>query len=161
MTDKIADTFNWFAEAVPTSKITKRSQAVQAGVHFEEFVEMLECITIPGAEEALKTAVETLTLLANKLKKDTSAVMLVTNRKEFLDAMVDQIVTATGTAYQQGMDPVGGLGEINGSNWSKFKDGVCIFDENGKIAKNPETYYKANLTQFIGIDVTELENPPL
>lgn len=160
MSNTLQDTFNWFAEAIPQSKITKKAQSVQIGVHIEEFVEMLETIRVQDVDTQIAQAIDLLTVVADHLKKNSTSFVIM-DRKEFLDAMVDQIVTATGTGYLQGMDIVGGLGEINGSNWSKFKDGKCIFDANGKIAKNPETYYKANLTPFVGIDVTEIENPPL
>lgn len=160
MTNTLLNTINWFAEAIPQSTITKKKQAVQLGVHVEEFVEMLETIRVQGIDTQIAQAIDLLTGIADHLKKNASG-FVITNRKEFLDAMVDQIVTASGTGFLQGMDIVGGLNEINGSNYSKFKDGKAIFDANGKIAKNPDTYYKADLTNFVGIDVTELDNPPL
>lgn len=160
MTNTLKQTNDWFAEAIPQCKITKKTQAVQTGVHIEEFVEMLATIRVQGIDTQIAQAIDLLTVIADHLKKNATSFVIM-DRKEFLDAMVDQIVTATGTGYLQGMDIVGALNEINGSNWSKFKDGKAIFDANGKIAKNPETYYKANLTSFVGVDVTELENPPL
>lgn len=160
MSNTLQDTFNWFAEAIPQCKITKKAQSVQIGVHIEEFVEMLETIRVQGVDNQIAQAIDLLTVVADHLKKNSTSFVIM-DRKEFLDAMVDQIVTATGTGYLQGMDIVGGLNEINGSNYSKFANGKAIFDANGKIAKNPETYYKANLTPFVGIDVTEIENPPL
>lgn len=160
MTDTLNQTVKWFTEAIPQSTITKKKQSVQLGVHIEEFVEMLETIRVQGVDTQIAQAIDTLTVVADHLKK-TATHFVITDRKEFLDAMVDQIVTASGTGFLQGMDIVGGLAEVNSSNWSKFKDGKAIFDANGKIAKNPETYFKANLTNFVGVDVTELENPPL
>lgn len=47
-----------------------------------------------------------------------------------------------------GFDMVGALDEVNKSNWSKFKDGVPAFDENGKIAK-ADGYFKPDLAKFL------------
>ena len=47
-----------------------------------------------------------------------------------------------------GMDPVGGLAEVNESNWSKFVDGEPQFDENKKI-KNGPNYRKPDLSPFV------------
>ena len=146
----IEDTRNWFAEAVPT--VTKKSQRVQLGVHFEEFGEMLDAIECPKQAVLLAELNVKVKLLANALKQDPEATVIVKDRQELLDAMVDQIVTATGVSYMFGMDVVGGLKEINASNYSKFSNGKAIFDANGKIAKNPETYFKAELEEFAGTD---------
>lgn len=150
-------TYEWFQEAIPTP--TKSLQKVQLGVHLEEFAEMLNEMTIAGHEELIAKAKQSVETLATLLKTDKNITLTITNRKDFLDALIDQLVTLTGTAYQQGMDILGGLDEVNDSNFSKFKDGKAIFDSNGKIAKNPETYRKADLSTFVGIDATELENP--
>ncbi len=87
--------------------------------------------------------------LASRLKTMPNGVVVVEeNRLAFLDAMVDQVVTATGSAQHLGMNIAGGLDEVNRSNWSKFVDGKPIFDENGKIAKGPD-YFKADLSPFV------------
>lgn len=153
-------TLEWFKEAVPVP--TKNVQLIQTGVHFEEVAEMIEQISIPGYEEIVLRAKTSLIELATLLKTNKTITLKILDRKEFLDAIVDQMVTGTGTAYQFGMDVLGGLNEVNDSNYSKFDEsGKAIFDENGKIAKNKSTYRKAELAPFVGIDVTELENPPL
>lgn len=146
----IKDTQNWFKEAVPT--VTKKSQRVQLGVHLEEFGEMLDAIECPKQAVLLEELNAKVKLLAGALKQDPEATVIVKDRQELLDALVDQIVTATGVGYMNGMDVVGGLEEINGSNYSKFDNGKAIFDANGKIAKNPLTYFKANLEPFAGTD---------
>jgi hypothetical protein len=160
MKNVLLETVQWFNEAIPQTVINKKKQSVQLGCHIEEFIEMLEVIRVKGVDQQIAQSIDLLTIVADHLKKNANG-FVITDRKEFLDAMVDQIVTATGTGFMQGMDIVGGLECINGSNYSKFKDGKAIFDANGKIAKNQETYYKADLSPFIGIDVTTLENPPL
>jgi predicted HAD superfamily Cof-like phosphohydrolase len=143
-------TYDWFEKAVP--KITASSQKVQLGVHFEEFGEMLDAIEMPKQKELLDKVNAELKLLANALKKDPKTTVIVKDRAEFLDAMVDQQVTATGVSYMFGLNCIGGLDAVNASNFSKFKDGYAIFDANGKIAKNPETYFKADLSPFVGVD---------
>ena len=66
-----------------------------------------------------------------------------------LDSLADQIVTAVGTAHMNGMDIVGALHEVNGSNFSKFDDeGNPIFNDNKKIMKGPN-YYKPDLVKFL------------
>lgn len=145
-------TNNWFIEAVPMNKIDRRKQSVQVGVHIEEVVEMLQSFTLEGFETKRAEAIVAMHELAEIMKKNPDAIMKLRDRQEFLDACADQIVTATGSAYMQGMDIVGALNEVNKSNFSKFKDGRAIFNEFGKIAKNPETYKEPELKPFIGID---------
>jgi predicted HAD superfamily Cof-like phosphohydrolase len=153
MSNTLQDTFNWFAEAIPQSKITKKAQSVQIGVHIEEFVEMLETIRVQGVDTQIAQAIDLLTIVADHLKKNSTSFVIM-DRKEFLDAMVDQIVTATGTGYLQGMDIVGGLDMINQSNYSKFVDGKAVFDINGKISKGPN-YFKPNLLSYVGQDLAK------
>ena len=70
------------------------------------------------------------------------------SRRELLDALCDQIVTAVGVAYMLGMDIQGALNEVNRSNWSKFVDGKAVFNEQGKIAKS-ENYTPPQLVEFV------------
>lgn len=144
-------TNNWFKEAVPVSKITRQSQTVQVGCHLEEVVEMLQEFEVPGFETDVQNAKHFLHVLAEIMKKNPEAFIRVTNRKAFLDACADQLVTATGSAYMQGMNIVGALDEVNRSNYSKFVDGKAVFNEHGKIAKGPN-YTKPDLSPFVGVD---------
>lgn len=135
----------WFARAKPNP--TDRDVDIQLGAHFEEFVEMLESLKgrTGVAEVLLGEAEQAVRRLSTELKKGAISVH-ITNREEFLDACCDQIVTSTGSAKLAGMKIVEALTEVNSSNWSKFApDGTAIFDGNGKIAKNRETYRKPNL----------------
>lgn len=121
---------------------------IQLGVHSEECAEMLE--TIRGkdmfSEKLVNDAEEALKKLATALKTGMASVV-ITDRKEFLDACCDQIVTSTGCAHFAGMHIAAAVEEVNSSNWSKFdENGLPIFDANGKIAKNPATYKKPDLT---------------
>ena len=141
--DNIDMIASWINEAKPTP--TDRDVQVQLGVHFEEVTEHLE--TLKGLDEtsqvALTEAMATLRYVASGLKQDFVKVEIA-DRKEFLDACCDQIVTATGSAHLAGMSIVEAVGRVNESNWSKFVDGKPIFDENGKIAKGPN-YSKCDL----------------
>lgn len=70
------------------------------------------------------------------------------DRAELLDALCDQIVTATGIGTFFGMNVPGALSEVNRSNYSKFVDGNPIFNENQKVMKGPD-YTPPVLTPFI------------
>ena len=70
------------------------------------------------------------------------------DRVELLDALCDQIVTATGIGTFLGMNVPGALSEVNRSNYSKFVDGKPIFNENQKVMKGPD-YTPPTLTPFI------------
>lgn len=133
---------NWFQLAVPEP--TDKNRAVQIGVHFEEVCEMA----------AVCSEIELATALCNKAKfykQVENYVLPPVDRKELLDALCDQIVTAVGVAHMFGMDIEGALAEVNRSNYSKFlADGTPLFDANGKITKNPLTYTKPDLTPFVG-----------
>lgn len=146
----IKDIIEWFKAAKP--KPTTDDIAVQIGCHFEEIAEMQEAL-MRGTH--LRNHITT---YANKLKlKEQTAVRTVEfvkesqNRStELLDALCDQIVTAIGVGYMLGFDMAGALEEVNKSNWSKFKDGVPAFDENGKIAK-ADGYFKPDLAKFLKV----------
>lgn len=147
--DTICNTLLWFEAARPEP--TRKDFNVQLGVHCEEIVEMLVELSAqdPVTADLLIAARDSMHDLANRLKTMANAVVVKQeNRIDFLDAMVDQLVTATGSAQHQGMNIAGGLEEVNRSNWSKFVDGKPIFHENGKIAKGPG-YFKADLSKFV------------
>ena len=72
----------------------------------------------------------------------------VKDRKELLDSLADQIVTATGVGVFLGMNVPGALAEVNRSNYSKFEDGEPIFNENKKVMKGKD-YTPPDLTPFI------------
>lgn len=149
MINSIQKTIEWFIQAIPNPD--RKSFNVQLGVHVEEFGEMLDELS-PQDKATRQLLNETNLLvkkLAERLKTNPNAVVvLADNRQAFLDSLVDQLVTAAGTGYQQGMNIVGGLDEVNRSNYSKFVEGSPIFDENGKIMKGPD-YIKANLAPFV------------
>lgn len=146
----IQETKKWFEAAV--SAPTHENMNIQIGVHFEEFLEMLDNLAFANlAYEALADqATSALGELSNALKKGRCEAQII-NPIEHLDALTDQIVTAVGCAHMAGMDIVGALDEVNRSNFSKFEDGKPVFNEHGKIAKGRD--YKApELAGFVQAD---------
>lgn len=138
--DSITDIANWFKAAKPEP--TNKDICTQIGCHYEEVAEMSEAI---GAEcDAV--------ILADVYKRASDCeVDLYANdidHIELLDALCDQIVTATGVAYMMGFDIEGALKEVIRSNNSKMVKGKFEFDDNGKIQK-PDSYSKPDLTPFI------------
>lgn len=133
---------NWFEQAKPEP--TERDLQTQIGCHFEEVAEMYNALKKKEHLEALESIAT-----AFKQGKDTISSLNTKNaRIELLDALCDQIVTAIGVAYMMGFNIEGALKEVNDSNWSKFKDGKPIFNEQGKIMKG-ENYFKPNLEEFV------------
>jgi hypothetical protein len=112
---------------------------VQYGCHLEEIAEQLESLT--GNDEYVHSQLIKATAMLHKLSlilKSGEGTVFIQDRKEFLDAAADQIVTNVGTTYCARMNGSEALRRVNGSNWSKFdSDGQPIFDENGKIKKGP------------------------
>ena len=116
---------------------------VQLGCHLEEIVEMLNVINTTQ-NDALVRARTALNWLADCLKKGLITAD-ITDRKEFLDSLADQVVTAIGAGYCAGMKTADAVAAVNRSNYSKFdKNGYPIFNENGKVAKGPD-YAPPNL----------------
>ena len=130
----------WHKRARPEP--TEKDFDVQLGCHIEEFVEMLDSLTIRA--EGFDKAIDALEDVANGLKDGTLTVSSV-DRGELLDSLADQIVTAVGVGHCAKMDMNSAVQEVNDSNWSKFNyKGFPEFDENGKVKKG-ERYHKPNL----------------
>lgn len=143
MTNHINNTKSWFEAAVPDP--TDKNRAVQIGCHLEEVAEM-------GAALQDKDFSEMLSQTADEFKEGGTLQELfgpdhIVDRKELLDALCDQIVTAVGVAHMFGMNIEGAMAEVNRSNFSKFVDGKPMFNEHGKIAKGPN-YTPPDLTGF-------------
>lgn len=110
---------------------------VQLGCHFEEIAEMLAVINL-SQNDTLVRARSALLWLADGLKQGRIGAE-ITDRKEFLDACADQVVTAVGVAHTANMDAAEAVNRVNLSNWSKFdEEGFPIFDDHGKIKKGPK-----------------------
>ena len=131
----------WHSRARP--KPTPEDFNVQLGCHFEEIVEMMAVINTTDNSSLIR-ARSALAWLAEGLKKGTISAN-ITDRKDFLDSIADQVVTGIGVAHCAGMDGRTAVVRVNTSNWSKFDDeGQPIRDDNGKIAKGPN-YEPPNL----------------
>ena len=138
---------NWFDEAKPEP--SEKDFSVQLGVHIEEFVEMLDCLTAKDTQAglALGIAIHWLNVLSESLKANEGLIE-INDPLGFLDSLNDQVVTAVGTAKFAGYDFLGSIKEVNDSNYSKFVDGKAVFNEQGKIAKGPN-YFKPDLQPFL------------
>ena len=134
----------WFKAAKPNPSTA--DVCVQLGCHYEEISEM-SAVLYEDVEYALAD-----TAILYKIKHSEYIGVLeelsADARVELLDALCDQVVTAVGVAYMMGMDIEGALAEVNRSNWSKFKDGVPVFNEHGKIVKGVE-YTPPELSDYI------------
>lgn len=143
--DSITDIRNWFKAAKPEPTIN--DVCTQIGCHYEEIAEM----ATPLMDYGVRNTVE---VVADRYKNNSVSFNTVveylnsSNKIELLDALCDQIVTATGVAYMMRFDIESALKEVIRSNNSKMVDGNFEFDENGKIMK-PDGYSKPDLTPFI------------
>ena len=137
----------WHQRARPSPSF--KNFNVQLGCHFEEIVEMIQCLE--GADEAsgrrLFDAYEAMVVLANELKAGEIQCEVPTEfRRDMLDSIADQIVTGVGVAHCAKMNITEATRRVNTSNWSKYDhEGKPIFDKNGKITKGPN-YQPVDLT---------------
>ncbi|MDP4545883.1 nucleoside triphosphate pyrophosphohydrolase family protein [Psychrobacter faecalis] len=142
--DSITDIANWFKAAKPEP--THDDVIAQMACHFEEVDEMIDSTNIhPFTNHLYEVRRNCKQIRDNNLSSDCIS---KGDNLELLDALCDQIVTATGVAYMMGFDIEGALKEVIRSNNSKMVDGKFIFDDNGKITK-PESYSEPDLTPFI------------
>lgn len=128
----------------------EKNVRTQLGCHIEEFSEMLDQIEGKDVPEQLLLAYlnQAIKQAADYFKKSDGP-LIIKDRVEFLDAIGDQLVTATGVGNYLKMDVPGALAEINRSNFSKFgEDGKPILDENKKMMKGPN-YSKPDLKIFV------------
>jgi predicted HAD superfamily Cof-like phosphohydrolase len=148
--DSITRTLAFFEGAIPEP--TPQNVTTQMGVHFEEFVEMLQEISSDNhnTKYVIAHAINAVSMLSTHFKSNPGCAFVgEEDRQLFLDALCDQIVTATGCAHMLKMQIDGAMAEVNTSNLSKFgEDGKPIFDENKKIMKGPK-YFKPNLAPFV------------
>lgn len=152
----------WLETAFP--KPTEKDQATQIGVHLEEVAEFMEAISPYKATTILVQDVSDNFKQSPSIYQDAGGneITLPEDFKiQMLDALCDQIVTATSVAHSMGFDIVGAIKEVNASNWSKFEDGKPLYDANGKVIKGKH-YFKPNLKPFLTNDGSEsLTNDPV
>jgi predicted HAD superfamily Cof-like phosphohydrolase len=132
----------WHKRARPNP--TDKDFSTQLGCHLEEIVEMIEClrfshkngtgVEMPGKNSMIYQQVKD---FADGLKAGRISAQIA-DRKEFVDAVADQIVTGVGVGHCANMQIVKAVDIVNTSNWSKFSpEGEPYFDQNGKILKGP------------------------
>lgn len=133
----------WHQAAHPEP--TEANLRVQIGVHVEEVAEFLDSLIglNPDGETALTGARALMHMLADRIKSGEYDVA-IGNRKEALDAICDQIVTAVGVGHCAGFKTVEAISRVDESNWTKTVNGVFLRDQNGKITK-PPTYKAPNM----------------
>jgi predicted HAD superfamily Cof-like phosphohydrolase len=132
----------WHKRARPNP--TDKDFNTQLGCHLEEIVEMVEClrftykngtgVEMPGKNSMIYQQIKDFSdgLKAGRITAE------VADRKEFVDSLADQIVTAVGVGHCAGMNTTKAVDIVNTSNWSKFSpEGEPYFDQNGKILKGP------------------------
>jgi predicted HAD superfamily Cof-like phosphohydrolase len=148
MPDPLTRTADWFQTAFPTP--TSKNKHTQLGVHFEEITEMLVCLTSHdrATQAKIDVARSALHSLAEWLK-DRDNVIQIVNQVEFFDSLLDQIVTIVGVARNEQLPIVSGLEEVNKSNFSKFVDGVPIYDPVTLKVKKGPFYFPPNLAQYL------------
>ncbi|MFV0357767.1 MAG: hypothetical protein ACK5LG_22075 [Bacteroides thetaiotaomicron] len=110
---------------------------------------MLEALSSKNAnaQQLIEQASAALDNLAYFLKQNSSTVVVHANNILLLDSLCDQVVTAAGVAYDYGYQFPQAIREVNRSNFSKFVNGLPVFDENGKIKKGPD-YSPPNLVHY-------------
>jgi len=131
---------DWFKAALPEP--TEKDRSVQAGVHLEEFAEMLEAMGHTDYaskihELAMRYKNQELTLT---LDKDAEIA--------YLDALGDQVVTATANAYVRDTNGMMLLLKSINLTLVNLIDDKPVFNEQGKIAKGKD-YFKPNLEQYV------------
>lgn len=142
--DSITDIADWFKKAKPEP--TDKDRLTQIGCHYEEVSEMM--VACHGDEHLASKTVDNCARGYKNFLEEIAFSAQPHDHIELLDALCDQIVTATGVAYMMGFDIEGALKEVIRSNNSKMVDGKFEFDDNGKITK-PTSYSKPDLTPFI------------
>ncbi len=99
-----------------------------------------------GLIKAAESAMED---LANYLKAHSKTVHVYPESDvSLLDSLCDQAVTLAGVAYDYGYKFPQALREVNRSNFSKFVDGLPVFNESGKVMKGAG-YTPPNLDAYI------------
>lgn len=124
----------WHQRARPEP--TAENLNVQLGCHLEEIVEMFDALKFKHFDWSAMQ--HSLKLLADALKNGSEKAEVV-DRREMLDALADQIVTAVGVGHCADMDVPMACVRVDASNWSKYDNhGQPLFKPNGKIDKGPD-----------------------
>lgn len=145
----IQSIIRWFELAKPEP--TNQDLLKQIAFHFEEVAEMLDALKCEHTARQIKYFKNYL-LFISEYETRTAEWLDDIDRGALLDALCDQVVTATGVAVMAGMDFEPALAEVNRSNYTKFNaDGTPYIKPDGKIGKNPETYQEPQLADYVSL----------
>lgn len=149
MTEQTKDIFdsinNWFGIAKPNH--TVEDACIQTGCHYEEVAEMALALGDDFESEEISKLADEYKGLGEGFVK-TLEHLSDEDKVEDLDSICDQMVTLIGRARFMSYDLKPALEEVNESNYSKFENGVPVFNEQGKIAKGGN-FFRPDLTKFI------------
>ena len=110
---------NWFRKAVPSPE--KKNFNTQTGVHMEEVAEMMDALVGDNNESEMAMIVMRHTMHGFAAKVKSGEISLsVKDPVELLDALCDQVVTATGVAHMANLDIIPAAKQVADSNDSKF-----------------------------------------
>lgn len=148
--------YDWFKIAKPNP--LEKDLSTQLGAHFEEVCELIVALSNEIVMQQLSTSKNdlhnklvkaqiALNDLSQAFYKDTDF-SIKHERVEVLDALADQAVTLSGIAYFADMKWNDALTEVNQSNYSKFKDGKPLLNEDRKIMKGKD-YFPPKLESFV------------
>lgn len=140
----------WFDAAKRES--TKAGVTTQAGVHIEEFCEMLREMTLVSTTGVTSAAMQEVAVVLSAIADNMKAGhvhLVVHDKAAFLDSLCDQSVTVDGLAHLCGFDKNGADTAVIDANFDKFVDGVAVIKPGGKIGKR-DGWQPADLTPFIG-----------
>lgn len=142
---------DWFITAKPEP--TEKDKATQLGAHFEEVSELVAVLSSNSQNtdlqnQAAKALIELKALATLLYTSPTLPEFTKDERVSILDALADQVVTATGTATFLGLKWDKALTEVNQSNFSKFENGKPIMNTNRKIIKG-KNYREPQLRDFV------------
>lgn len=146
---------DWFRTAKPEPVIgfPDKWLPTQLGAHFEEFAELVQVFASNYLDIELQEHMNSLLIQLNSVKtylykKDKLPKLNQSERIAVLDALADQVVTATGVAYFSKFKFDEALTEVNKSNYSKFVQGKPVLNEHGKIIKGKD-YFKPELKDYV------------
>lgn len=146
---------DWFktAKPEPVMGFPNKWANTQLGAHFEEVAEMVKVFKdqdsdLDLANLAFKTHSLLVQMSQHLYESDVSINLNQEDKVELLDALSDQVVTATGVAYFSKFKFNEALSEVNKSNYSKFENGKPVLNENGKIIKGKD-YFKPELKDYV------------
>lgn len=139
---------DWFktAKPEPVMGFPDKWLPTQLGAHFEEVAEMILAMYGNNMSSIAIEAYNAISALSDKLYNDEK--IEINKPVELLDALSDQVVTATGVAYFSKFKFDEALSEVNKSNYSKFENGKPVLNENGKIIKGKD-YFKPELKDYV------------